>query len=625
MPSGKCKCKKRRSCNPKPNPSINPAVCNKSSTFQWPVGGSGQIWTKDNVPAGELPPPLQGCFTDANIIQVGAGSGGSFSATLLGQTGVLRVLVLDEGSAIDYHTEKFLPGNENEAYFQPDVEKSFFPKFDFVADGEGGYNALGQVKNIAVNVIRGGAMRLSHFAVEAGSSVLHKRDMWDPLGRPHEWDPEYLWGYFMNHAFRFKGPCIAKNHENLGKIWALETKPSPFLNAWLHDAHQVTGERLHCDFNTIDGGVHTIGAEPSNVEPFPPPNNIRSTTEDEYLIPEVQVNPNIIVVRDCKVTRILFENDVETGKPRAIGAEGLFHNRFFRIQFRPIKDRSIEPGNREQIRERFHEVISTLGTVYNPYILMLSGIGPTSVLSQYNIPVIKANDNVGAHLREASTTHMLFTMNASRTDIGFDTEPPWLPSPIIQSRPGMFAPVQVEGKTYEMFLLATPLDFGFSRVIFAISFELEQPIEGNMVITSANYGDDPLVHYGWDQTTLQRHVEVYKLYRNIINNGTDIKTEFAPVVETFPGPQVTSDADLRNAAQQFMQPVNHLSCTTRMALDESDGVVGLDFKVFGVEGLRLGSQSVLRYVPGAGGQFWCMAIAWNLTNKIREELGLPQL
>ncbi len=60
-------------------------------------------------------------------------------------------------------------------------------------------------------------------------------------------------------------------------------------------------------------------------------------------------------------------------------------------------------------------------------------------------------------------------------------------------------------------------------------------------------------------------------------------------------------------------------------VDESDGVVGLDFKVFGVDGLRLGSNSVMRFVNGAGGQFYACAVAFNLVNKIRTELGLPPI
>ncbi len=83
-------------------------------TYAWPTGASGQIWTKENVPAGQLPPPLRDLFTQANVILVGAGSDGALSAALLAQTRALRILVLDDAGTIDYHEERFLPGNENE-------------------------------------------------------------------------------------------------------------------------------------------------------------------------------------------------------------------------------------------------------------------------------------------------------------------------------------------------------------------------------------------------------------------------------------------------------------------------------------------------------------------------------
>ncbi len=596
----KCQGSKKKSCE-----------C-KESSYKWPKEGPGQIWTKDNVPAGELPPPLKCLFTEANIIQVGAGSGGCYSAALLAKNSPLKILVLDEGSTIDYNEEKFLPGNENEAYFQTDVEKSAFPKFDF----PGGYIALGSAKQIAWNVIRGGAMRLSHFAIEAGSSTIAQREMFQALGNDPQWDVNYLWGHFMDNAFRFFGPHVEPNHANLGKIWAVESKPSPYQDAWFADASNVTGLPVVGDFNTLTGSLHTIGAEPSNVRPDPPLDGTRSTTENEYLIPEISVNNNIVLVRDVKIPRILFDRNTESGVPRAIGVEGLFHNRNFKVFLKCGDRNKIKPGNHKSISKHYRDIISTLGTVYNPYVLMLSGLGPQNILNKYGIPVIKINENLGRHLKECSSSHMLFTIDATRADIGYYAGVP--PSPIVQSRPGAF--VNVDGA--EMFLLATPLDFGFSRVIFAISFELEQEREGYVELTSTNFGDDPQLYYNWNEDTLQKHVNVFKLYREIVLSGGVLQTQFH-AKESQPGSKVTTDADLRNFAKSFMQPVNHLSCTTRMALDESDGVVDTHFKVFGVDNLRLASQSVLRFAPGAGGQFWCMAIAWNLNNTIRSELGLP--
>jgi choline dehydrogenase-like flavoprotein len=143
------------------------------------------------------------------------------------------------------------------------------------------------------------------------------------------------------------------------------------------------------------------------------------------------------------------------------------------------------------------------------------------------------------------------------------------------------------------------------------------------MISSTSPAIFPTVDFGWDQGTLDKQVLGIKWYRQLVFN-TSFGSKF-DMVELEPGLGVQTDADLRTYASKYLQPVNHQSCTTRMALSENDGVVDTNFKVFGVNKLRVASQSVLRYVPGAGGQAWCITIAHNLVNKIFSELGLPQI
>lgn len=569
----------------------------------------GNIWTKDNVPAGKLPPPLEKGTTSANIIQIGAGSSGSYSAALLGQTGCLKILIFDDGSEIDFNDSKFTPGIGG-ARFQPDIDKNVFPKYDF----PGGYIALSNQKTIAWSVIRGGGMRLSNSAMEAGPSTIAKRDMFDALNQDPQWDPNYLWGHFMDNAFRFLGPNIEPNHANLGKVWMVESKESPFQNAWFNDASNVTSLPVVGDFNTLTGSIHTISGEPSNIKPKPPLDGTRSITENEYLLPEIEVNENITLIRDVKITRILFEN--YKNKQRAVGVEGLFHNQFFTLKFKN-PNQKFKPGDKKDIRKKYHEIICSLGTIYNPYLLMLSGIGPENVLKENGIHIIKENSHVGKHYKDCSVAPMVFTINATREDIGLYDGPP---SELIASRPGAF--VNINGK--EMFMLASPSDFGTTRGFVALSFELEQEREGDVVLTGANFSYDPLVYYNFDESTLQKHVDTFKLFREIINSNGMLQNEFS-ANEINPGPQVVTDEALRTAVRNVLIPTLHMAGTTRMALDETDGVVDREFRVFGVSGLRLSSLSILRFCPGAGGQFWAMAIAWNLNNAIRRYLGLSEL
>ncbi len=617
-----------------------------------------------------------------------------------------------------------------QAYFQPDVERSWFTKFDDATTRQGAYIALGSMKQIACNVIKGGAMRLSHFAIEAGSSQLARREMFEPLGGDPQWDPAYVWGHVMDSLLRFirtDGSPFPRHAPTVfARIDAVESKQSRFQDAWYKDAHRVTGLPVVLDFNTIDGSLQSIGGEPSNIQPnaTDAQQAIRSTTENEYLLPEIAINNSIVLVRDCRVTRVLFARARDGARPRAIGVAGTFHNRPFTVRLRRARPIT-QPGNLAQIRCGLREVHLTAGTIYNPHLLLYSGVGDRATLARFGIPLVHHNANVGAHLKECSSSHLLFTIAATRRDIGYY---PAFPSPIVQSRPGMFENMaELGGK--QMFFLATPLDFNFSRVIFAISFEADQDREGYVTLTEANFGEDPLVYYNWNVQTLDNHVAVFREYRRIVNSGgvlqrpavetplpagqalaadtvvegpneipagtqfpaqttfnadlqapagtpvpgapgftfplaqavvsteagtstAAITVPFAPyliqpawitlragtvpgativlppgfqAIETDPGPTCISQKCLRDAVRRYNQPVNHLSCTTRMALSDSDGVVDTSFRVFGVDGLRLGSQSVMRWSPGAGGQFWSLAAAFNRNNAVRRELGLPVL
>ena len=81
---------------------------------------------------------------------------------------------------------------------------------------------------------------------------------------------------------------------------------------------------------------------------------------------------NLEIVTDVQVARVYFEGS------QAKGIESLDGRRF----------------------EATHEVILTAGTLNTPAILMHSGIGPASHLEQFQIPVLLDNPNIGQHLRD---------------------------------------------------------------------------------------------------------------------------------------------------------------------------------------------------------------------------------
>lgn len=259
------------------------------------------IYTARNTPRGELPLPLKILFTNANIIQVGAGSGGALTATLLPQSNCIKILVLDDGYTVNLNDSSIgiVPGTEDAAgYYHPGLETSslIVPNPHVNGDEQLSYGAIWRD-------IKGGNMRLSHYAIESGSSDIHRKLFYEPFGMPPEWAPEYVWGHIIDNVMNFSGPDLTPNHLDLGHIRAQESRDCPWEDYWLQACANITGTSINLDFNTLNGSIHTCGAELSNVQT----DGLRSITENEYLIPEATANPNLILIRDTKVSKILFD------------------------------------------------------------------------------------------------------------------------------------------------------------------------------------------------------------------------------------------------------------------------------------------------------------------------------
>lgn len=600
---------------------------------------SATIYTAQNVPIGQLPPPLDETFTDANLIMVGAGSGGSLTASLLSQTNCMKIIVLDDGFTINLNDSSVgrgvVPGTEDNGYYHPGLEISALIQPNPAVNG---FNQ--QSYGASWRDIRGGDMRLSHYAIEAGSSEIHRKNFYEPYGQPPEWSPEYLWGHIMNNVLNFSGPNITGNHQNLGKIRAQQSRESQWANYWLKACSNFTSVPINLDFNTLNGSLNSCGTEPSNVRT----DGLRSITEFEYLIPEATNNPNLILIRDTKVNRIIFDKTLSECKqgevPKAIGVEGTFRNMPFTLLFRKKSFKGNDSSNCRKHSEvaynleKYQKVVVSTGTIPTPQLLMLSGIGNSTMLNTFNIPLVANIPAVGQRLKEGSVTFMgYYAFNATALDIYGGNYPN--NSDKIVSRPGAFFNATYnDQQSTSKFLLWTPVNYGSPDepfvVGYALPFELTQELEGSVTLITPNMADLPKVDYGWDQTTLQKHVNTMRLFRNIIYNGSadgqSIADRFG-LVEFFPGLDVQDDAGLANAASIGIQAILHASGTTRFARnnDPLDGVVNLDFDVLQTKNLKIGGMSVFPYFTGAGGQFQTLAVSWNLQNKIRKEIGFDQL
>lgn len=614
---------------------------------------SSTIYTKENVYPGTFPWPLKFNNLDyCNVIILGAGSGGSYLATLLAQTGKLMVCVFDDGNDINISSTcdfsspylGMCPGFQEggafgvpNAYYTPGLEQQA------LTVPNGGINAGRSVSYGGLwRKVLGGDMRLSHYAIEMGMSTVHQREMYDPLGQPPEWAPEYIWGHFLNKTINFSGVNIEGNHANEGKIRAQESNYSVSWEwSWKNACQNITGNRQVYDFNTLNGSLYTCSGEPSNVRESVNGNfNIRSISENEYIIPEAQSNPNLIFVRDTKITKVLF--DKVKGHTFAVGFEGSFRNQQFSVQY---SSRVVNGnwagcyipgynGSNDWNRNKcYSRIVLNLGTYRNPQIMMLSGLGPQDELEKFGIEVVNDLPAVGNYLKEGMVSFFqfdAFPSNITAADIGL------YPGNLITSRPGAFvSTVAYGGLPYEddMFLLWTPSNFGSVEepyiVGFFLPFQVHQPKNGTVKLITPNPEDYPIVNYPFGEDDVQKQVRGLRVMCDIIRNGSigigdhTIQSYFN-LVQTF-GNCDAPDSVIAEVAKVGAQAILHASGTTRMTNGDSvHGVVDTNFDVYGVKNLKLGSMSVFPYFPAAGGQAWTLAIAFNENNKIRADLGIAQ-
>ena len=93
--------------------------------------------------------------------------------------------------------------------------------------------------------------------------------------------------------------------------------------------------------------------------------------------------------------------------------------------------------------------------------------------------------------------------------------------------------------------------------------------------------------------------------------------------ELSPGTDVQSDAEIDAFIRQTMDTVYHPVGTCRMGKDEN-AVVGLDFRVRGVDGLRVVDASVFPDLTGGNINAVVMMVAEKASDVIRGRAPLPK-
>ncbi|KAF2838138.1 GMC oxidoreductase [Patellaria atrata CBS 101060] len=332
------------------------------------------------------------------------------------------------------------------------------------------------------------------------------------------------------------------------------------------------------------------------------------------------------------VTKILF--DKSSNRPTATGVEYLSGPRLYRAD----PNFSSSSGTKGTVKAA-KEVIISAGAFNTPQLLKLSGIGPAAELRRFNIPVVADLPGVGTNLQDRyetaviarSPTPFFITKNCkflqSSPDPCLDA---WqrgsTPAGKFVYHSNGFAVSIVKKSTAadpalkaaDLFISGAPaawkgyypgtaqdaLEEANSWVWYTLKAHTRNNA-GTVTLRSANPLDTPEINFryfddgvrtgGADNADLQALFEGTKMARKIFKNVVPLDGDFE---ETWPGPNITSDADLKQWIKNEAWG-HHASCTCPIGGDgDRNAVLDSKFRVRGVQKLRVVDASVFPRIPG---------------------------
>lgn len=349
-------------------------------------------------------------------------------------------------------------------------------------------------------------------------------------------------------------------------------------------------------------------------------NAVNSDGSRKYLL-DIQLN--------TLVTKVQF--DKAGGKPRATGVEYLQGQSLYRADPRASQASSNgTPGSVKATRE----VILSAGAFNTPQLLKLSGIGPHQELSKLGIPTLVDLPGVGSNLQDRYETGVVgksptdFVLTEKCTFMYTMPDPcleQWENDPLWKgtySTNGIAIAIIRQSSTADgepdLFISGAPVNFPGYYPNYAyeglkdaqhwtwITLKARSRNNaGTIKLRSLDPRDTPLINFnsfdtgvtadGADDKDLQAVYEGMEFSRTIYEDLVPLDGGFE---EVWPGPNVTTESELKDFIKR--EAWGHHACCTAAIGEDGDpqAVLDSDFRVRGVDGLRVVDASVFPKIPG---------------------------
>ncbi|KAH6623820.1 hypothetical protein F5144DRAFT_595920 [Chaetomium tenue] len=311
-----------------------------------------------------------------DYIVIGGGTAGLVVANRLTEDSNVRVLVVEAGADRTADPLVLTPGLVAALYGKEEYD------WNFTSTPQPTLN--NRYVNQARGKMLGGSSALNFLMLLYPSKG--NIDAWAALGNP-SWNYDALAPYLRKFATVHTSPQSARDllgltylNEGLAKgdgpIQVSHTEGYGVTNkAWLQTFADLG---LEAASDPREGGA--LGAFQNHAS-IDPATNTRSYACTGYYTPEVAKRPNLVVLTETVVNKIIF--DTTSGEDAvATGVEII------------TKD-----GQKKQVSAST-EVILAAGALQSPQILELSGVGGRDLLGKHGIPVIVENPNVGEHVQD---------------------------------------------------------------------------------------------------------------------------------------------------------------------------------------------------------------------------------
>jgi len=482
-------------------------------------------------PASDLGQP-------ADVLIVGGGSAGATLAARLSEDPDRRVLLLEAGPAF---TSDEVPAELSNAEHVP------VPTFDW------GYTARGGSSTADMAVPRGRVLGGSS-AVNAAVAIRARRhdvQSWQSHGvEGWPWD-EVLESF---KALENTDSGSDAQHGRTGPVSVRQRRfdeLTPSLRGFI-DASIADGYKHVDDFNGTE--PEGVGACPVNIV-----DGVRQSSAVAYLTGEVRRRPNLTIVGDVVVDKVLFDGKTATG--------------------------IISSTNKIYAAK---EVILSGGTYGSAAILLRSGVGPARDLTALGIATI-ADLPVGQHLQDQPIFYNAYSLATNAVQM----------SPAVGALL-WFRSSLAEGDELDLHISATHLlDGSYSptggAIVLAAAVVLPESV-GTLTISSTDPNVQPVIDNNFLATERDRlrMLEGVKTSRRLARGPV-----FGPLQagELIPGDAVHDDT-LLEAVAANLATYGHPTSTVPMggAADPA-AVVDSVGTVRGVQNLRVVDASIIPRVP----------------------------